>query len=464
MALGFVKKIFSFGKKAVEEIPAEEAEAQAPEIAVTEAAPEMLDAAAGESDIPAPPPEQPTPPQPSEEPAPSFPQETPPSEEPGPGECARGTAARPGLARARPRAGYFPAFASPPEAPPVHEPVYEPPNEVPSQPDEVPSYTPTEIPPGNFPAEFTSAEVKSPERREPAKEEMIEPEPLEIQEPKPEPEVRARSQSQSQQPEPETATREEPVVEAVAETPVEDNQPAAETPASAPEPAEPKGKVLIGEHTPAAAAPQETGRARAPQLAVTSDDRPVTLVAAIVRQHRQCLHQAKARRRHAGGTGGHPSAGRPRRRDGDAHHRHAGIGPVRASEVSGEEVRGVMAEEVAKGARPRRHAARTGSLLQAACDPRCRRQRHRKDDHDRQARRQIARRRAEGDARRGRHVPRRGDRAVENLGRPHGLDLSSARNSGRTPPGFAWDAFKTAQDNGSDVVIIDTAGPFSEQG
>ena len=42
MALGFVKKIFSFGKKAVEEVPAEQADTKAPEAetaAAVEAAP-----------------------------------------------------------------------------------------------------------------------------------------------------------------------------------------------------------------------------------------------------------------------------------------------------------------------------------------------------------------------------------------------------------------------------------------
>ncbi|MCI5074968.1 signal recognition particle-docking protein FtsY [Oricola sp.] len=140
MALGFVKKIFSFGNKAVEEQPAEEAETPI--------------AASGEPDIPPPPPEQPQPPQPSEEPAPAAPEEAPPADEPGPEEAPQELP--PGPETPEPAETPDIPPSAPPEVPPVHEPVPEPPNEVPTGPSEVPSYTPTEVPPGNFPAEFDS--------------------------------------------------------------------------------------------------------------------------------------------------------------------------------------------------------------------------------------------------------------------------------------------------------------------
>ncbi|QKV19940.1 signal recognition particle-docking protein FtsY [Oricola thermophila] len=153
MALGFVKKIFSFGRKSVEEIPADEAENTLPEA-------ETVTAAGGEPDIP-PPPEEPEPPQPSEEPAPASPPETPPSEEPSPDETPQELPPAPDA----PEPVHAPDVppSVPEEEPPVREPAPEPPAEVPPEPNEVPSYTPTEVPPGNTPAEFASAEAKAPE-------------------------------------------------------------------------------------------------------------------------------------------------------------------------------------------------------------------------------------------------------------------------------------------------------------
>ena len=59
--------------------------------------------------------------------------------------------------------------------------------------------------------------------------------------------------------------------------------------------------------------------------------------------------------------------------------------------------------------------ARSGAS--AARDPGVRGQRHRQDHHDRQARPSVPLRRREGDAGRGRHIPRGGDRAARHLGR-----------------------------------------------
>ncbi|MFZ2101841.1 MAG: signal recognition particle-docking protein FtsY [Oricola sp.] len=174
MAFGFVKKIFSFGKKEVEEVPAREAEQ--PII-------ETVAATAGEPDIPPPVPEQPQPPQPSEQPAPPAPPETPPSEEPIAPEIPEETPPSPET----PEPEHAPDIppGGPQEAPPVREPIYEPPNEIPEEPYEVPSYTPTEIPPGNYPAEFTSGEAKEPEPEpvsEPESEAVAEPESVVVPE------------------------------------------------------------------------------------------------------------------------------------------------------------------------------------------------------------------------------------------------------------------------------------------
>jgi fused signal recognition particle receptor len=230
MAFGFVKKIFSFGKKAVEEVPAEETEEKVTETeSAAVAAEQAATVAGGEPDIPPPPPEQPEPPPPSEEPAPASPEETPPFEEPGPGEAPEEAPPSPET----PEPEHAPDIppTAPPEAPPVHEPVYEPPSEVPSEPVEVPSYTPTEIPPGNYPAEFTSAEAKAPEPVE-------EPSP----EPEPEPVTEAEPAAAEPEAEPQAETEVAPIAEKTA-----DDEPVAVTPAPEPTPAEPRGKVLIGD-------------------------------------------------------------------------------------------------------------------------------------------------------------------------------------------------------------------------
>lgn len=156
MALGFVKKIFSFGSRAVEEKPAEEA-----------VAPHAATLAGGQPDIPPPPPEQPEPPSPVEEPVPNQPAETPPPDEPGPSE--RPDELPPGPNAPEPDETPDIPPSSPQEAPPgnvpVEEPAQDPPREIPPGPDEVPSYTPTEIPPGNSPAEFASGAGQQPAAR-----------------------------------------------------------------------------------------------------------------------------------------------------------------------------------------------------------------------------------------------------------------------------------------------------------
>ena len=61
-------------------------------------------------------------------------------------------------------------------------------------------------------------------------------------------------------------------------------------------------------------------------------------------------------------------------------------------EISDAEVKAVLAEEIAQGARAGRQAARHRPGAEAACHPGRRRQRHRQDHHHRQARRQAPRR------------------------------------------------------------------------
>ena len=68
-------------------------------------------------------------------------------------------------------------------------------------------------------------------------------------------------------------------------------------------------------------------------------------------------------------------------------------------------------------------------------DPGHRRQRLGQDDDHRQARRQVQGRRQGGPARRGRHLPRRRDRAIAHLGAAHRSPRSSSASRAPTPPG-----------------------------
>ena len=107
-------------------------------------------------------------------------------------------------------------------------------------------------------------------------------------------------------------------------------------------------------------------------------------------------------------------------------------------DVSDTEVRADHGAGGREGAAARRPAARTRPLAQAACHPGGGRQRHRQDHHHRQARRQADGRRPVGDAGGRRHVPRRRHRAAEDLGRAHRLAgrlLEDRRRRGRALPG-----------------------------
>ncbi|GAB4355345.1 MAG: hypothetical protein Kow0026_14510 [Oricola sp.] len=406
MAFGFVKKIFSFGNKAVKEVPAEEAETQ-PVEAGADAARAVT--AGGEPDIPPPPPEQPEPPQPSEQPAPAAPQETPPSEEPGPAEEPEQVP--PGPETPEPEHAPDIPPAAPPEAPPSPEPVPEPPSEVPPEPVEVPPFAPTEIPPGDFPAEFTSAGANP---REPA-------------------------------PEPAIARQAEPPAEAQA-------GPAADKPASAP--AEPKGKVLIGE-VPATVPEAPAGEERRNWIS--------RLTSGLSRSSRQLSENIAG-------------VFTRRKLDEDTLEElediliQADLGIETAMritdtlasgrygrEVSGEEVRGVMAEEVARVLEPvarpleldlsfRPHVilvvgvngtGKTTTIGKLAAKLR-----------DAGLKVTLG----AGDTFRAAAIEQLkiwADRTGSTfVGTKLGADAA----------GLAWDAYRTARENGSDVVIIDTAG------
>ena len=70
----------------------------------------------------------------------------------------------------------------------------------------------------------------------------------------------------------------------------------------------------------------------------------------------------------------------------------------------------------------------------------------------------LTARRAEGDAGRRRHVPRRGDRAAEDLGRAHRRRRSSPRSSAPMPRASPTTPSRRRKEAGADVLIIDTAG------
>ncbi|WP_421856116.1 signal recognition particle-docking protein FtsY [Oricola sp.] len=149
MPLGFVKRIFSFGNKTVEETPAAGDASETP-VEATDAA--VTTPVAGDPEVPAPAPEPPE--TPEETPAPGTPEETPQPEEPGPAEQPEEVPDFPGAPRPAETPDIPPAV--PVEEPPRIDPTPAPPVEMPPGPAEIPPSIPTEIPPGSYPAEFTS--------------------------------------------------------------------------------------------------------------------------------------------------------------------------------------------------------------------------------------------------------------------------------------------------------------------
>ena len=91
-----------------------------------------------------------------------------------------------------------------------------------------------------------------------------------------------------------------------------------------------------------------------------------------------------------------------------------------------------------------------------------RRQRLRQDDDYRQARATPYDAGTEGDARRGRHFPRRRDRAAEIWGGRNSVPVI-AQQTGADPAAVIFDALQAARARGIDVLIADTAGRLQTQ-
>ena len=87
-----------------------------------------------------------------------------------------------------------------------------------------------------------------------------------------------------------------------------------------------------------------------------------------------------------------------------------------------------------------------------------RRQRHRQDDHGRQARQAGRRLGPHGHARQRGHVPRRRSRAARRLGRARAGARSSAATAEPTLPPSRSTPSSTAEETGADLTLIDTAG------
>jgi fused signal recognition particle receptor len=203
MAFGFIKKVFSFGKKeVVEERPAED-EALPPidwksleslkdgQESVSSALPDQPAPTPPETPVPQPTPEEPAPPPTPEKPAPA-----PTPEEPAPPTKPEEPAPQPTPAEPEPAPTPVPPPAPqpveptpppveipPPPAEPVHEPQPSVPPEIPVQPPETPGTpppevpaqpTPVEIPVPSQPTELPPAESLPP-IRQPS---PVEPEPV----------------------------------------------------------------------------------------------------------------------------------------------------------------------------------------------------------------------------------------------------------------------------------------------
>ena len=159
---------------------------------------------------------------------------------------------------------------------------------------------------------------------------------------------------------------------------------------------------------------------------------------------------------------GRADPGRSRHGDGDPRHRHAVDRPLRhATSTTPKSARSWPPRS--RRCSARRQAAGARPFLQAACHPRRRRQRHRQDDDDRQARRQARRGRLEGHARRRRHIPRRGDRAAADLGRAHRLDRWSRPSSAPMRRGLPTTPGRRPRRSGSDVLDHRHRRPAPEQ-
>ena len=156
------------------------------------------------------------------------------------------------------------------------------------------------------------------------------------------------------------------------------------------------------------------------ELAPAAEVRSRPLVLEHRPRHRRHFHQAQARRRLARRPRRRPDPGRPRSRRGDPHPPDDRAGALREGHRCGRGPGGA-------GRRGRAHARARGAPArgrpeqEAVRRSRRRRQRLGQDDDHRQARREIQGRGADGHSGRGRHVPRRRDRAGARLGEAHRL-------------------------------------------
>ena len=127
-------------------------------------------------------------------------------------------------------------------------------------------------------------------------------------------------------------------------------------------------------------------------------------------------------------------------------------------EVTPEEVRAVLAAEVEKVLGPVAQAARDRRGQEAVRHPRRRRQRHRQDHDDRQARRPLPRRGEERDALPP-ATPSAPPRSSSSRSGASARALpSSPRAPGSDSASLAFEALAEAKASGADVLLIDTAG------
>ena len=136
--------------------------------------------------------------------------------------------------------------------------------------------------------------------------------------------------------------------------------------------------------------------------------------------------EAQARCRDGRGTGGTADPRRSRRRHRRA---HRGRDRRRTLRQAGQRRRseGDPGGRSREGARPRSRSRWRSMRRQAVRHPGRRRQRLGQDHHHRQARGAFRAEGRNGDAGGRRHVPRRRDRAAEDLGRAHRRDRDRAR-------------------------------------
>ena len=131
--------------------------------------------------------------------------------------------------------------------------------------------------------------------------------------------------------------------------------------------------------------------------------------------------------------------------------------------ISADEVKDVVATEVEKVLAPVAKPLEIDAAQEAVRHPRGRRQRLRQDHDHRQARRKTSRRRPQGDAGGRRHVPRRRDRAAQDLGRAHQAPVIAGAQ-GADAAGLAFEALTAREGAGHRRAPDRHRRPPAEQG